>query len=426
VSVLDAAIVAAALLIVGLLVVAIRLTSTTLDRNTEWGRSIGQIERSVALAYAWGETERARGARREAEANARAAATECGRLLQAVDGSARSPLRHLCDGVRSFRELAPGRLGGSANARTAYDEAFASTLRRADAADHAVAIAIADRRRTINRIAAGLVLLVVLVFAAMAVVVARRGRQLSAHNERLRRLDRLKDTFIAAVSHELRTPLTSTIGALQTIERKDMELADDVRDDMLTMAREQAERLARLVDELLFFSEVESGGQLRLSPTTVDYALLVNEAAEAALPRAKERGVALRLVADDIPPLRGDRGRLAQLLAQLIGNAIKFTDAGGSVDVRAGVEDGRAVVEVSDTGSGIPADEQRHLFERFFRSRTAVQQAVPGTGIGLSIVKAIVDAHNGRVTIESEEGRGTTVRVELPLPAQESGSSAVT
>ena len=94
------------------------------------------------------------------------------------------------------------------------------------------------------------------------------------------------------------------------------------------------------------------------------------------------------------------------------------------MNVRAGAEAGRAVVVIEDTGVGVPADEQQHLFERFFRSSESVEQAIPGTGIGLSIVKAIVDAHNGDVTIESEEHRGTKVRVELPLPAQESGSSA--
>lgn len=409
-SVLDAAIVLAALLTVGLLVVAVRLTSTTLDQNSEWGQAIGRVELSVALTYAWGEAQRAESAARESEANARAATAECRRLLGEVDGAARRPIGRLCADVDAFRALLPVR----SEARAAYDAAFASALRRGDEAEHAVTVAIAERRQTLNRIAAGLALLVLLVFAAMAVVVARRARQLAAHNERLRRLDRLKDTFIAAVSHELRTPLTSTIGALQTIERKDMDLGEDLRDEMLRMAREQAERLAQLVDELLFFSEVESG-RLRLSLTTVDFALLVNQAAEAAVPEAAGRGVALHLVAEDIPVLRGDRGRLAQLLGHLIANAVKFTDRGGSVDVRARVEDGRAVVEIADTGVGIPADEQRHLFERFFRSRTAVARAIPGTGIGLSIVKAIVDAHNGHVSIESEEGRGTTVRVELPL-----------
>lgn len=416
VSVLDAAIVLTALVTVALLVVAIRLTSTTIDRNAEWGQAIGRIELGVALAYAWGETRGAEGAPRALESNARAAAAECGRLLDSVDASARGRVGRLCEDVDEFRDLALARLGAGSGTRESYDGAFASALRRADEAEHAVAVSIADRRTTLNRVAAGLVLLVLLVFATMAAVVALRARQLSAHNERLRRLDRLKDTFIAAVSHELRTPLTSTIGALRTIEREDMELDDDLRDGMLTMAREQAERLARLVDELLFFSEVESG-HLRLSPAIVDYALLVNEAAEAALPQANERGVALRLVAEDIPPLRGDRARLSQLLVQLIGNAVKFTEAGGSVEVHARVEGDRAVVEVADTGAGIPADEQRHLFERFFRSRTAVAQAIPGTGIGLSIAKAIVDAHSGRISIESEEGAGTTVRVELPLPA---------
>lgn len=411
---LDAAIVLAALLTVALVVVAVRLTSTTLDRNTEWGQSIGRIESSVALSYAWGEVKRAAGAMREAEANARLAADECERLLESVDGDARAPVERLCENVRVFRGLVL-----AAGDRAAYDDAFASALRHTDEAEHAIAVEIADRRRVLNRIAAGLVLLVMLVFAAMAIVVARRARQLSAHNEQLRRLDRLKDTFIAAVSHELRTPLTSTIGALQTVDRTDIDLPAELREEMLTIAREQAQRLAQLVDELLFFSEVESG-RLRLSPTTVDFVLLVSEAAEAALPQAKERGVAVRLVADDIPPLRGDPGRLAQLLGHLIGNAVKFTDKGGALEVHARAEDGKAVVEIVDTGMGIPVDEQPHLFERFFRSRTAVAQAIPGTGIGLSIVKAIVDAHNGRVSIESVEGVGTTVRVELPLPAPES------
>jgi len=422
VSLLDAAIVAAAVLSVGLLVLAVRLTSTTLDRNAAWNQAIGKIELGVALSYGWGEAPRARGSRREARANALRAADECRRLLGSVDGDPRPAVRRLCSEVETFRQLALARAAGRDVRRAAYDSAFGSTLRRADQAEHALARVIADSRRTLYRLGAGLALLVVLVFAGMAAVVARRARQLAAHNERLRRLDRMKDTFIAAVSHELRTPLTSTLGALQTIERTDIDLGEELRHEMLTMARAQAERLAQLVDELLFFSEVESG-RLRLSPTTVDFAALVNEAAEAALPQADAKGVALGFVAEDVPALRGDRGRIAQLLGHLIGNAIKFTPAGGSVNVWATAEDGRAIVEIEDTGVGIPADEQRHLFERFFRSAAAVEQAIPGTGIGLSIVKAIVDAHNGVVTIESEEGRGTKVRVELPLTLGASGSS---
>jgi signal transduction histidine kinase len=188
------------------------------------------------------------------------------------------------------------------------------------------------------------------------------------------------------------------------------------------MARTQAERLAQLIDELLFFGQVETG-QLRLSLTNVDLGGLVREAVEAALPRAEEKDVSVGLVVEHVPTLRADGGRIAQLLGQLLENAIKFTPAGGSVQVRATAATRRAVVEIEDTGIGIPDDEQLHLFERFFRSAGAVERAIPGTGIGLSIVKAIVDAHGGGVTIESEEGRGTTVRVELPLAPGASGSS---
>ena len=329
VSLLDAAIVAAALLTVGLLVLAVRLTSTTLDRNAEWNQAIGAIRLGVALSYAWSEAPRARGAGPEARANALRAADACRTLLGSVDGDPRPAVRRLCSEVETFRQLALSRAATREDARAAYDSAFGSTLRRGDEAEHALALEIADRRRTLNRLGAGLALLVLLVFGGMIAVVARRARQLAAHNERLRRLDRMKDTFIAAVSHELRTPLTSTLGALQTIERTDLGLSEEMRQQMVTMARVQAERLAQLVDELLFFSNVESG-PLRLSPTTIDLAALVNEAVEKGLPQAQAKGVALGLVVEDVPPLRADRGRVAQLLSHLIENAIKFTPAGAA------------------------------------------------------------------------------------------------
>ena len=411
-GILEAAIVLAALLTVGLLVVSTQLTSTTLDRNAAWLQAIGRIELDVAMSYAWGEVRGAADAQRQARGSARAATVECRTLLDSVDRDARGAVGSLCDRVDSFRVLA-GQVDRR-GPRAGYDAAFASALRRADEAEHAVAIAIAERRRTLNRIGAGIVALVLLVFASMALVVARRARQLAAHNERLRRLDRMKDTFIAAVSHELRTPLTSTLGALQTVERADIELGEEMRADLLRMARVQSERLAQLVDELLFFSGVEAG-HLRLSATAVNLSAVVAEVGAAAAARAEARGVTLRLDTEEVLPLSADRGRIAQLLKHLIDNAIKFTPTGGRVDVRAEAVGSEAVLEVVDTGVGIPRDEQRHLFERFFRSSRAVDQAVPGVGVGLSIVKAIVDAHNGTVTVESEEQAGTTVRVKLPL-----------
>jgi signal transduction histidine kinase len=375
---LEAVIVAAALATVGLLLLSIRLTASTLDRDASRTEQLARAQLELALG-----------------SKARAAAT-CRALV--ADGAPRAATTGFCTAI----------------GRAPLDAA----LRAGDRAQRAVALETAARRRTLNRIDAGLVLLVLLVFAAVAALVSRRAGQLAAHNERLQRLDRLKDTFIAAVSHELRTPLTSTIGALKTVEAR--PLPAEQRDELLRIARVQAERLARLVDELLFFSEVETG-RLRLSETTLDLSALAATAVEAAQPAAGAREVAVSAAGDALE-LRGDAGRLAQLLDHLVANAVKFTPAGGSVEVRTTVAGGRAVVEVADTGVGIAAAEQDGLFDRFFRSEAAVAQAVPGTGIGLAIVKAIVDAHSGTISVRSAEGAGTTVRVELPLPRRQEGS----
>ena len=116
-----------------------------------------------------------------------------------------------------------------------------------------------------------------------------------------------------------------------------------------------------------------------------------------------------------MPALVGDRGRLAQVLDNLVSNALKFTPEGGRVEVRTSVTDDYVLLEVEDSGIGISAEEQPRLFERFFRAASATEQAIPGTGLGLAIVKAIVEAHSGRIEVVSAPGEGTTFRVELPL-----------
>ena len=121
--------------------------------------------------------------------------------------------------------------------------------------------------------------------------------------------------------------------------------------------------------------------------------------------------------------LKGDPARLAQVLDNLVSNAIKFTPSGGRVDVSLQAHDGVAVIEVSDTGVGLAEDEQDHLFERFFRSSRASEDAIPGTGLGLAIAKTIVEHHGGRIRLESAVDAGTTVRVELPLSLSELGRS---
>jgi PAS domain S-box-containing protein len=235
-----------------------------------------------------------------------------------------------------------------------------------------------------------------------------------AQNAELRTLDKLKDEFIALVSHELRTPLTSIRGYLELVT----ELADGTLSDeqtrFLGIVDRNAERLHTLVGDLLFVAQIEAG-RLELERGEVDLTALAEEAIETGGPLADAKDIELSLVTEPVAVLQGDRGRLGQLLDNFVSNAIKFTPGGGSVEVRVLEQAGSAVIEVSDTGMGIPQAEQSRLFERFFRTSTATAQAIQGTGLGLTISKAIADAHGGGISFTSVEGEGTTFRIELPL-----------
>jgi PAS domain S-box-containing protein len=232
--------------------------------------------------------------------------------------------------------------------------------------------------------------------------------------ERLEELDALKDEFVASVSHELRTPLTSIQGYLELVLDGDPgELSDEQRQHLTTVSR-NSERLLRLVSDLLFVAQTDAG-KLELIVEDVDLARLARESVESARPPAAAKGIRLEVSADELPLLRGDRARLAQLLDNLVSNALKFTLDGGSVTVSLVRAGDNAVLEVRDTGIGIPSAEQAQLFERFFRTRGATERAIPGTGLGLSIVRTIAESHGGSIGFESVEGTGTVFRVELPL-----------
>jgi PAS domain S-box-containing protein len=238
--------------------------------------------------------------------------------------------------------------------------------------------------------------------------------ELSAQNERLLELDRLKDEFIALVSHELRTPLTSIRGYTELlIDETAGKLTDEQR-QFLAVVDRNSNRLLNLVGDLLFLAQIEAG-KLVLDVGALDLGSLASEAVETARPTAEEKGVTLTLATGPVPLLAGDRSRIGQLLDNLVSNAVKFTDSGGRVDVRVRSLKKRAVIEVRDSGIGIPAGEQQFLFQRFFRTSTATEQAIQGTGLGLAISKAIVEAHGGEISVESEEGVGTSFRVTLPL-----------
>ena len=241
--------------------------------------------------------------------------------------------------------------------------------------------------------------------------------QAQEQNERLRKLDRMKDEFIALVSHELRTPLTSICGYLELL------LQDDVMTDLpsaqigwLEVIDRNAERLLRLVEDLLLTAQA-SAGNLALEKAELDVSAVITQAVQAGTPVAAARGISLTCATEPLPPASGDRLRIGQVVDNLVSNALKFTPAGGSVEVRAYPHRTAVRIEVTDTGMGISEPEQAQLFERFFRTARAQEQAIPGVGLGLSISKAIVEAHDGRISVRSIEGEGTTFFVDLPAVA---------
>lgn len=224
-----------------------------------------------------------------------------------------------------------------------------------------------------------------------------------------------KDDFLANVSHELRTPLTSVLGYIDLL-RSAPGLPQNVRDG-LTVVRRNAERLQRLVTDLL----TAASGGVDARPAPCDLAKIVRLALASAAPAAEAAGIALHDATVDRPlPAVVDAERVAQLLDNLISNAIKYTLLGGSVTVRAARTRGGAEITVSDTGIGMSEEEAASVFERFYRAEAARAARVPGIGLGLAIAKAIVEAHHGSIECVSRLAAGTTFTVFLPDPAPNS------
>jgi PAS domain S-box-containing protein len=231
-------------------------------------------------------------------------------------------------------------------------------------------------------------------------------------NERLLELDRMKDDFVASVSHELRTPLTSIHGYLDLLLDEEGNLTD-AQQGFVEVVQRNADRLMSVVGDLLSVAQVEAG-RIALECERVDLASLLSDAIATARPAADAKRIALALECDALDLTEADPARLGQVFDNLISNAIKFTPAGGRVTLRAFAEQSNAVIDVVDTGMGISREDQLRLFERFFRSAAASAGAIPGTGLGLAISKAIVESHDGSISVQSETGQGTTFRVVLP------------
>jgi signal transduction histidine kinase len=232
--------------------------------------------------------------------------------------------------------------------------------------------------------------------------------------DRLRELDRAKDAFVSTVSHELRTPLTSIVGYLEMMTDGALgELPEGVRAGFSVIER-NAVRLRDLVEDLLIISAYDAD-EVRLEREPVDLAGVVHEARTALRPLASDQRVAVRLHAErDLPPVHVDRAHLERVVHNLIGNAVKFSHPGGCVTLRLGNDDDEVVLSVTDTGIGIPTGEQDQVFRRFFRSSLSQAGEIQGAGLGLALVRTVVEWHGGTVEVDSAESRGTTVTVRLP------------
>ena len=231
----------------------------------------------------------------------------------------------------------------------------------------------------------------------------------------LRELDQAKADFIATVSHELRTPLTSISGYLEMLQDGEAGPLPDQAASMLAIIDRNATRLRNLIEDLLTQSRIDAG-RLRLELARVQLRPLLQSVLGAMAPLASASDVKLELSStqDDLS-VQADPQQLEQVFTNLISNALKFTPSGGSVLVLLSpAEEDGVLIEVRDTGMGIPPDEYPNLFTRFFRASNAAEAALPGTGLGLAIVQEIVHRHGGAVDIDSELGVGTTVTVWLP------------
>jgi signal transduction histidine kinase len=241
----------------------------------------------------------------------------------------------------------------------------------------------------------------------------------------LRRLEDVRRDFVANVSHELKTPLTSIRGYVETLLSD--ELPADMQRQFLDVVQKNAERLHRIVEDLLDLSRLESGGW-RPELRTVVPLDVARDVWTTCAERADAKSLTFHASGDGVPVV-ADPGGLRQVLTNLYDNAIRHTPAGGAISVRVHRASSNgapwAVLEVQDTGTGIPRDALARVFERFYRVDPARSRAEGGTGLGLSIVKHMVERMGGAVEAESDLGKGTTVRVRLPaaLPPIEPNAS---
>jgi PAS domain S-box-containing protein len=232
---------------------------------------------------------------------------------------------------------------------------------------------------------------------------------------RLREAEELKQTLLSVISHELKTPVSIIKGYAGTLAREDANWDKQTLAEGLGVIEEEADRLDRLINNLLEASRLQAGG-LKLNLSYLNLADMASALVEKLQTTTEKHTFEVHFP-EDFPLIRGDYERMRQVLTNLLGNAIKYSPDGGLITVGGVVdsEQNKVCLYVSDKGIGIPPAEQERIFDRFHRVDNRLARQTPGTGLGLYLVKAVVEAHGGKIWVESTPGQGSTFWVELPL-----------
>lgn len=250
--------------------------------------------------------------------------------------------------------------------------------------------------------------------------------QLEESVQELRKLDEIKSEFVSVASHELRTPLAAIKNAVQLILTGKTGAINENQVKFLSMAERNINRLMNILNDLLSLSRIESG-KMTMNFEELDLRGLIEFIHSSFKPQTDGKSIHLRMeLPPEVPAIYGDREKVEQILTNLVGNALKFTPEGGAILISAKPEDGngsRMAISVKDTGAGIPSDQLDKIFEKFHQVEGSLQRSVGGTGLGLAITKGLVEAHQGRIFVESEVGKGSVFTFTLPISRGEKRDS---
>lgn len=227
----------------------------------------------------------------------------------------------------------------------------------------------------------------------------------------LKELDRIKSDFVHTVSHDLRSPLTAILGYVELLER--VGPVNEQQREFIRRVHISVNNITSLINDLLDLGRIEAGFDARKE--IMPFSAIVHYAVDGMRGRAEEKMQAMLLdVPDDLPEVLGNPARLRQMISNLIANAIKYTGQGGKIKIIARAEGEQIILQVIDTGPGIPPADQPYIFDKFYRASN-IPSDTPGTGLGLAIVKSIVENHLGRIWVESALGKGTAFTIVLPI-----------